>query len=73
MKRFSTLALALLVTLSAAIAKDKKKDPEEIGNRDVGKGVNFYSLEKEIALGKQLAQEVERQAKIGRASCRERV
>src|SRR5438067_4635225 len=42
----------------------KKKDPEEIGNRDVGKGVNFYSLEKEIALGKQLAQEIERQAKI---------
>ncbi|MDQ6666504.1 MAG: M48 family metallopeptidase [Acidobacteriota bacterium] len=48
----------------AAFAKDKRKDPEEIGNRDVGKGVNFYSLEKEIALGKQLAQEVERQAKI---------
>jgi predicted Zn-dependent protease len=47
-----------------AFAKDKKNDPEEIGNRDVGKGVNFYSLEKEIALGKQLAQEVERQAKI---------
>jgi predicted Zn-dependent protease len=46
------------------LAKDKKKDPEEIGNRDVGKGVNFYSLEKEIALGKQLAQEVEREAKI---------
>jgi predicted Zn-dependent protease len=45
-------------------AADKKKDPDEIGNRDVGKGVNFYSLEKEIALGKGLAQEVERQAKI---------
>jgi len=30
----------------------------------VDKGINFYSLEKEIALGKQLAQEVERQAKI---------
>src|SRR5471030_2819167 len=43
---------------------DKKKDPEEIGNRDVGKGINFYSFEKEIALGKQLAQEVERQAKV---------
>lgn len=43
---------------------DKKKDPEAIGDRDVGKGVNFYSLEKEIGLGKQLAQEVERQAKI---------
>src|SRR5216683_2252377 len=64
MNRFSTLTLAVLVTLSSAVAKDKKKDPEEIGNRDVGKGVNFYSIEKEIALGKQLAQEVERQAKI---------
>ncbi|MEP6962298.1 MAG: M48 family metallopeptidase [Acidobacteriota bacterium] len=42
----------------------KKNDPNEIGNRDVGKGVNFYSIEKEIALGKGLAQEVERQAKI---------
>src|SRR5437764_2754946 len=64
MKRFSAFTLAVLVTLSSAFAGDKKKDPEEIGNRDVGKGVNFYSLEKEIALGKQLAQEVERQAKI---------
>jgi len=45
-------------------SKDSKKDPDEIGNRDVGKGINFYSLEKEIALGKQMAQEVERQAKI---------
>jgi predicted Zn-dependent protease len=58
--------LVLIVALTTPIcwAKDKKKDPEEIGNRDIGKGVNFYSLEKEIALGKQLAQEVERQAKI---------
>src|SRR5205814_3228075 len=36
----------------------------EIGNRDVGKGVNFYSVEKEIALGKGLAQQVGKQAKI---------
>jgi predicted Zn-dependent protease len=64
MQRFSALALAVLVTLASAAASDKKKDPDEIGNRDVGKGVNFYSIEKEIALGKQLAQEVERQAKI---------
>ncbi len=56
-------AFALMFPLGA-FAKDKKKDPEEIGNRDVGKGVNFYSLEKEIALGKQYAQEIERQAKI---------
>jgi beta-barrel assembly-enhancing protease len=58
--------LVLIITLTSGLcsAKDKKKDPDEIGNRDVGKGVNFYSLEKEIAMGKQLAQEVERQAKI---------
>jgi predicted Zn-dependent protease len=48
----------------AVFAEDKEKDPDQIGNRDVGKGVNFWSLEKEIALGKQLAQEVERQAKL---------
>ena len=58
------IALAVAFTTPICWAKDKKKDPDEIGNRDVGKGVNFYSLEKEIALGKQMAQEVERQAKI---------
>jgi len=58
----ATVAFSLVP--AGAFAGGKKKDPEEIGNRDVGKGVNFYSLEKEIALGKQLAQEVERQAKI---------
>ena len=55
---------ALSLTAGAYAGDDKKKDPDAIGDRDVGKGVNFYSLEKEIALGKQLAQEVERQAKI---------
>ena len=58
------LVAALGLLTGSARAKDKKDDPDEIGNRDVGKGVNFYSLEKEIALGKQLAQEVERQAKV---------
>jgi beta-barrel assembly-enhancing protease len=52
------------IIVPSAFADDKKKDPDEIGNRDVGKGVNFYSIEKEIALGKQMAQEVERQARI---------
>src|SRR5512146_1395032 len=56
--------LSLLVSGAFAADKDKKKDPDAIGDRDVGKGVNFYSLENEIALGKQLAQEVERQGKI---------
>jgi beta-barrel assembly-enhancing protease len=44
--------------------KNSKEDVDAIGNRNVGKGVNFYSLEHEIALGKQLAQEVERSSKL---------
>ena len=39
-------------------------DVNSIGNRGVGKGVNFYSLEAEIAMGKSYAQEVERSAKL---------
>lgn len=61
------LALAVAMNFTAAMTfagDDKKKNPDDIGNRDVGSGINFYSLEKEIALGKQLAQEVERNAKI---------
>jgi predicted Zn-dependent protease len=41
-----------------------KEDVEAIGNRNVGGGLNFYSLEREMALGKGLAQEVERSAKL---------
>ena len=63
MRRLATLASISLLAFSL-FAADKKKDPDEIGNRDVGKGVNFYSVEKEIALGKGLAMDVERQAKI---------
>ncbi|MGA2327944.1 MAG: M48 family metallopeptidase [Bryobacteraceae bacterium] len=69
MRRLSSIALAAVTAFAllapqAGFAEDKKKDPDQIGNRDVGKGVNFYSLEKEIAMGKQLAQEVERQARL---------
>src|ERR1700687_84526 len=41
-----------------------EKDVNAVGNRNVGKGVNLYSLEREIALGKGAAQEVERSAKM---------
>jgi beta-barrel assembly-enhancing protease len=42
-----------------------KADVGAIGNRtSVGHGLNFYSLEHEIQLGKQLSAEVERQAKF---------
>src|SRR5580700_5489493 len=64
MRRIIGLAAVVSLLSFSLLAGDKKKDPDEIGNRDVGKGLNWYSVEKEIALGKQLAQEVERQAKI---------
>jgi predicted Zn-dependent protease len=63
MKRILRVATILFLPFYL-LADDKKKDPDEIGDRDVGKGLNWYSLEKEIALGKQMAQQIERQAKI---------
>src|SRR3954453_23386583 len=72
----SSISLVLAVALAfpyAALPNDKDKhekqttnsnDPDQIGDRNVSGKVNFYSLEKEIALGKQLAQQVERQSKI---------
>lgn len=44
--------------------KNAKEDVAQIGERGVGKAVNFYSLEKEIQLGRQLAADIERNAKI---------
>jgi predicted Zn-dependent protease len=41
-----------------------RNDVDAIGNRNVGKGLDFYSLEREIALGKQLAQQVDKSAKF---------
>src|SRR6202167_5093868 len=47
-----------------SVKAGSKQDVNAIGNRSVGHGLNFYSLEHEIALGKQLSQEVEKQAKF---------
>jgi len=67
-QRFLALLTVLAALAWSGLAQDSKKnpmeDPDAIGNRGVGNGVNFYSLAKEIALGRQLAQEVERQAKV---------
>ncbi len=52
------LALALSVP-AASLAGDKQKK-----EKDPGGGLNFYSMEREIALGKQMAEEVEREAKL---------
>jgi len=62
------LAAAMAAGAMAADDKPKKKkdDPNQIGNRDIGKCLNFYSIEKEMALGKQAAEEVSRQARLNR-------
>ena len=46
------------------VKQGSKADVDAIGNRGVGKGFNFYSLEHEIAMGKSLAQEVEGSSKL---------
>ena len=51
-------------TSSSKNNSNSKSDPDAIGDRNVAGKVNFYSLEKEIALGKSMAQQVERQSKV---------
>lgn len=73
-KIFATLffagALAATPTLAQSTAQPKEKlddkdNPLLIGKRDLNKGsINFYSLEKEVALGRQLAMEVDQQSKL---------
>jgi predicted Zn-dependent protease len=64
--RFLSAAILVVTLVAGARAADQKKkdDPSQIGNRDIGKCLNFYSLDKEMALGKQLAEEVSRQSKL---------
>ena len=46
-------------------SKKENSDVENIGTRNINKGsINFFSLEKEIQMGRQLAAEVEKQAKL---------
>jgi predicted Zn-dependent protease len=48
-----------------ADSQKKNSDIDEIGNRNINKGnLNMISIEKEIALGKSLAQEVEKSVKL---------
>lgn len=68
--------LALIITLAplTVLARDEaknlkpledKENPLMIGQRDLNKRqINFYSLEREMALGQQLAAEVDRQLRL---------
>jgi predicted Zn-dependent protease len=74
MKTWKTLVVMILVYvlclspgnfLLFADSQKKNSDVDEIGNRNINKGnLNMISIEKEIALGKSLAQEVERSVKL---------
>ena len=46
------------------VKSGSEADVNAVGNRKVGHGPDFYSIEHEIALGKQLAQEVDRVSKF---------
>jgi len=63
------LAVALtfaLATVSSAEGKKKRNsDIENIGIRDINKrSINFISLDKEIAIGRELARQVEQESKL---------
>lgn len=64
MRRVCAIAVFLPLAFGQNPKSDPKKDPDQIGSRDVSKGVNWYSIQKEMALGKQLAQEVEKNHKV---------
>lgn len=58
-------ALPSLKVLSPkAHAIDSKFDVTRIGDRGVGGNLNFYSIEKEEALGREISQQVEQQARL---------
>src|SRR5262247_2172316 len=71
LRRAISLVIPLALAASAAFAQaqrkplDDKDNPELIGKRDINKGqIDFYSLDKEAALGRQLASEVDRESKF---------
>jgi beta-barrel assembly-enhancing protease len=41
-----------------------KLDVTRIGDRQIGEGINFYSIDKEIALGRQMSLEVEQSTRL---------
>ncbi|HUA58668.1 MAG TPA: M48 family metallopeptidase [Verrucomicrobiae bacterium] len=62
------IALILNLLVFGALAQNRPKapkdNPDAIGDRDVCGGINFYGLPAEMAMGKQMAQMVARDAKL---------
>jgi predicted Zn-dependent protease len=66
-----SLILVFSLVVAPVFASDgqkplkEKENPQLIGKRDINKGqLNFYSLEKEVAIGRQMAADVERYSKM---------
>jgi len=68
--RTLVLALSLILVATPVLAQDQRllsenENPELIGKRNINKHqINFYSLDKEVAIGRQFAAEVDRSAKF---------
>lgn len=59
-----TLAVTTAMAQNGSPLSDKE-NPELIGKRDINKlQINFYSYDKEVAIGRQFSQEVDRSAKL---------
>jgi predicted Zn-dependent protease len=63
MNRLAAALLAVVLVVPAALGKDKKKQPDPADD-DPSKGVNFYSLDRELAMGRAMAAEVEHQSRL---------
>jgi predicted Zn-dependent protease len=66
-----SLLLVFSLTVMPALGYDgqkplrEKENPQLIGKRDINKGqLNFYSLEKEVAIGRRMAAEMNRYSKL---------
>lgn len=70
-RRLSVFGLAVLIATASTVAQDAQKtlddkdNPLLIGKRDLNKGqIQFYSVDREVALGRQLSAEVDRSSRI---------
>ena len=69
-RRALWLALGLILIAPTTPAQGKqplseREDPQRIGKRNINQHqINFYNLEKEVAIGRQFASEIDRSAKF---------
>ena len=54
----------ILPVVSPPKKVDAKYDVSKIGNRNIGAGLDFYSTDKEIALGRELSKEIENSVRL---------